>query len=133
MTSWEKCLFGSLAHFFKLDFFILHCMISLYNFYINPLSNMSSSDIFSHLVGCFVVLLVISSLHKSFLVWYSPIWLLLLLLPLLRRHSQKISLTILYVFFPRGFRVSGLMSLFHFEFIFVYVVRKWSSFPKFIY
>ena len=42
------------------SFLILICMSSLYISYINLLSNISFANIFSHSVGCFLILLMVS-------------------------------------------------------------------------
>ena len=76
-------------------------------------------------------------LCRSFLVWCSPYSLFLLLFPLPQEtHLEKSC----YSWYQRGyclcsllgffFMVSGLIfrPLIHFDFVFVYAVRKWSSF-----
>ena len=50
MSSLEKCLFSSFAHFFI--FLVLSCMHCLYIFEINSLSVASFAIIFSHSGGC---------------------------------------------------------------------------------
>ena len=50
MSSLEKCLFSSFAHFFI--FLVLSCMHRLYIFEINSLSVASFAIIFSHSGGC---------------------------------------------------------------------------------
>ena len=63
MSSLEKFLFRSSAHFlialFR-DFFYIDYMSSLYILDINPLSDISFANIFSHSVGDIFVLLVVS-------------------------------------------------------------------------
>ena len=51
MSSFEKCLLSSSAHFSLGCFLLLSCMSSLYILYINPLLCVSFTNIFSHSVG----------------------------------------------------------------------------------
>ena len=52
MSSLEKCLFGSYAHFFNwIFFFLLSCVNSLYILGINTLPDIGFANIFSHLLG----------------------------------------------------------------------------------
>ena len=65
MSSLEKCLFKSSAHFWLgylllLLFFILSCMSYFYILEINPLSVASFANIFSHSKGCLFVLFMAS-------------------------------------------------------------------------
>ena len=69
ISSLEKCLFSSSAHFqIRLFFFLmLNCMSYLYILDINPLLVISFANIFSHSVGCLFVLSVVSFAVKKLL------------------------------------------------------------------
>ena len=61
MSSLEKCLFSSLAHFLIESFIFLErsCRSCLYIFEINSLSIASFAVIFSHSEGCLFTLLIV--------------------------------------------------------------------------
>ena len=134
MSSLEKCLFSSLAHFLigSFIFLVLSCRNCLYIFEMNYLSVALFAIIFSHSEGCLFTLLIISFVVQKLL---SLISLFLLLFPVLwevghRGSCCDLCQSILPMFSSRSFILSGLTfrSLIHFEFIFVYGLRKCSSF-----
>jgi len=79
MSSLEKCLSSSLAHFLIGSFIVLElsCRSCLYVFEINSLSVASFAMIFSHSEGCLFPLLIVSlekamAPHSSTLAWKIP-------------------------------------------------------------
>ena len=69
MSSLEKCLFSSLAHFYIgcLIFLELSCRSCLYIFEINSFSVASFAIIFSHSEGCLFTLLIVSFVVQKLL------------------------------------------------------------------
>ena len=70
ISSLEKCLFSSLAHFFFIGlciFLELSCRSCLYIFEINYFSITSFAIIFSHSEGCLFTLLIVSFVVQKLL------------------------------------------------------------------
>ena len=70
MSSLEKCLFSSLAHFLigSFNFLELSCISCLYILEINSLSVASFAIIFSHSEGCLFTLLIVSFVVQQVLI-----------------------------------------------------------------
>ena len=138
MSSLEKCLFSSLAHFLigSFIFLVLSYRWCFYIFEINSLSVASFAMILSHSEGCLVTLLIVSFIVQKLLsLIRSHLFICLFLFPLFwevchRGSCCDLCQRVFCLFSSRIFIVSGLKfrSLIHFEFIFVYGVRKCSSF-----
>ena len=137
MSSLEKYLLRSFSHFLigLFAFLVLSCMTCLYIFEIIPLSVVSFAIIFSHSEGCLFTLLIVSFAVQK-------------LLCLIRFHF----FTFVFICYSRGWVIEDLAfiyviecsayvfleefyspgltfrSLIHFEFIFLYGVRKYSNF-----
>ena len=111
-------------------------MSCLYILEINPLSVALSANIFFHSEGWLFSLLMVSfAVQKLLSLIGSHLFIFAFISNILGGGSQRILLccmseSVLPMFSSRSFIVSGLMfrSLIHFEFNFVYGVRKCSSF-----
>ena len=136
MSFLEKYLFSFLAHFFivSFNFLVLSCMGCLYILEINSLSVASFAIIFSHSEGCLFTLLIVSFVVQKLLsLIRSHLFIFAFISITLGGGSKRILLwfmseSVLPMFSSRSFIVSGLTfkSLTHFDFIFVYGVKKCS-------
>jgi len=133
MSSLERCLFSSLAHFLIGLFFCLElsCRSYLYIFEINSLSVALFAIIFSHTEGYLFTLLIVSFIVQKPLSLIRSHCLFLLLFPLLWKVGHRGSCcdlcwSVLPMFSSRSFIVSGLTlrSLIHFEFILCMVLES---------
>ena len=127
----DKCLFKSSAHFligFSL-LLLLSYMRCLYILDINPLLLISFANIFSHLVGCLFVLSMVSSAVQKLLSLIRS-HLFLFLFPCLRKQIQKniamiyVKMCYLFSLLLLWFPCLTFRFLIHFDFIFVYDMRK---------
>ena len=135
MSSLEKCLYRSFAHFFirLFIFLMLSCMSYLCILEISALSVASVAIIFSHSESCLFTLLIVSFIVQKLLsLIRSHLFIFVFISITLGCGSERfllwfMSKNALPMFSSKRFIVSGLTfrSLIYFEFIFV---RKCSNF-----
>ena len=95
---------------------------------------MWSANVLSHSIGCLCILLMVFFAVQELLVWCSPLFLFLLLLPmLLVLYTKNLCQKPCQGAYPLCFLLEVLWFRFlhsrlHFELIFVYGIRKESSF-----
>ena len=122
--------------FFVVVVFILSCLSCFCILEINPLSVASFANIFSHSEGCLFVFFTVSYAVQELLSFIkSHLFIFVFISISLGSGSKKILLqfmskSVFPTFSSKNFIVYSLTlrSLIHFEFIFVYSVRKCSNF-----
>ena len=134
MSSLEKCVFKSSAHFFNSFFKLLSYVSCSYILDINPLLVISLANIFSHIVGCLFILLMVSFAVQKFLpLNTSHLFIFAFIFLALGGGSKNIFLQFMpksvLIFPSKTFIVFSLTfrSFIHFEYIFVYGVRECSD------
>ena len=138
MSSLEKCLFKSFAHFLiELVVFLEWSRVSsLYILEIRPLSQVSLANMFSHTVGSLFILMLFSlAIQKLFILMRSHLFILSFMPLALGDMSVRMLLCgmseiFLPMFSTRTFMVLQpiFKSFTHLEFIFVYGVSWWWGF-----
>ena len=138
MSSLEKCLFGSSAHFLigSFGFLLLSCMSCLYILEIKPFLVTSFANIFPLSIGCLFVLFMVSfAVQKVLSFTRSHLFIFVFISITLGDWPKKqlvrfMSENVLPMLSSRRFMVSCLRfkSLSHFEFVFVHGVRVCSNF-----
>ena len=116
MSSLEKCLFRSPAHFliWLVYVFMLSCMSCFYIGEINPLSLV---NIFSHSAGCCFILLMVSlAMQKLLSLIRTHLFIFVFISITLGDRSKNtmllfMSKSVLPIFFSRSFRLSSLKDL----------------------
>jgi len=138
MSSLEKRLFRSSTHFLigLFAFLIFSCMNCLYILEINPLSVALFAIIFSHSESSLLILFAVSfAVQKLLSLIRLYLFIFVFIFSAIRGGSKRILLRfmlkcVLPMFPSKNFIISRLTfkSLIHFEFIFVYGVRKYYIF-----
>ena len=137
MSSLEKCLLCYFSYFLigLFVFLVLNCMSCLYILEMNPLSVVSFTIIFSHSEGCLFTLFIVSFAVQKLLSLTRSHFFTFVLFPLLQEVGYRgsgfdLCHRVFCLLSSKSFTVSGFIfrSLIHFEFIFVYGVRKCSHF-----